>query len=82
MRFEPSCLGALTIPGRLDALELGAVGEAAAEHETKFNFGFDFATILSSLALYCIIFDIFLGQQAELQMLILNRGEDCSAHHV
>ena len=58
---------------RLDALELGAVGELAAERETRFNVGFDFATILSSPVPCCILFDISSGQLAELKVLILNR---------
>ena len=62
-----------SIPARLDALELGAVGEDAAEQHTRFNVGFDFATILSSPVPCCILFDIDPGQLAELNMLILNR---------
>ena len=37
------------------------------------NVGFDFATILSSLVLSCILFDTVSEQLAELKMLILNR---------
>ena len=46
MEFEPCWLGAPSIPGRFDALELGAVEELAAVCDTKFNVGFDSATIL------------------------------------
>ena len=71
MRFEP----ALSIPGRLDALELGAVGELAAERGTRFNVGFDFATILSSPVLCCILFDSTSGQLAELKKADIEQME-------
>ena len=35
MRLKPSWLGALRIPRLPDVLELDAVGEDAAEHETR-----------------------------------------------
>ena len=54
----------MRIPGRLDALELGVVREPAAERETKFNVGVDFATILTSPVPCCILFDIVSGQLA------------------
>ena len=62
-------MGALSTTGRLDALELGAAGELAAERETKFNVDFDFATILSSSCR--ILFDIASGQLAELKRVKL-----------
>ena len=73
VRFEPCWLVALSISGRFDALELVAVGEVAAEHETKFNVGLDFATALSSHVPHCILFDIASEQLAELKMQIMNR---------
>ena len=51
VRFEPSWLGDLSILGRQDSLDLGAVSELAAERQTRFNVGFDFATIPSSCSL-------------------------------
>ena len=59
--------GALNIPGRFDAFELGAVQELAAVCKTRFNVGFDFATILSSPVKCCILFDIASGQLAKLK---------------
>ena len=59
----------IRVSKRENALELGAVGEDAAEQHTRFNVGFDFATILSS-PVPCILFDIDPGQLAELNMLI------------
>ena len=73
VRLESCWLGALSILGRFDAPELGAEGELAAERETWFNVGFDFATILSSPVPCCILFDIASGQLAELKTLMLNR---------
>ena len=73
VRFEPCWLGALSIPGRFHALELGAAEELAAFCEKRFNVGFDFATILSSPVPCGILFDIVSGQLAELNMLKMNR---------
>ena len=73
MRFEPCWLGARSFPGRFDALETGTVRELAAVCETKFNVGFDFATIISSPCSSCILFAIVLRQPAELKMLMFNR---------
>ena len=56
----------MSISGRLDAFELGAVGDLAEVCETRFNVGFDFATILSYPVPCCILFDIASGQLAEL----------------
>ena len=57
----------------MDAVELGAVRELAAERETRFNVGFDCATIFSSPVPCCTLFDIASGQLAELTTLILNK---------
>ena len=65
-------LGALSIPGPFDALQLCVVEELATVFETRFNVGLDFAIILSSRVLSCILFDTVWGQVAELKMLILN----------
>ena len=67
IRLKPCGLGALNIPGRFDAFELGAVEELAAVCKTRFNVGFDFATILSSPVKCCILFDIASGQLAKLK---------------
>ena len=75
-------MDALSIPGRLGALELGAVEELATVCETRFNVGFDFATILSSPVPCCILFDIASVQLAELKLLILNRWRRLLTHHV
>ena len=66
-------LGALSIPGQFDALELCAVEELATVFETRFDVGLDFSIIISSLVPSCILFDIVGGQLAELKMLILNK---------
>ena len=54
-------------PWSLDAFGLSTVEELASVFETRFNAGFDFATILSSPYPCCIIFAIVFGQLAELK---------------
>ena len=67
-------------PGRLDALELGAVEELATVCESRSSVGFDFVTILSSPFSSCILFVIVSGQLAELKMLMLNKWRWTSHH--
>ena len=74
MRFDSRWLGALSIPGRLDALQLSAVGELVTERGMRFNDDFDFVTFLSSPVPRCILFDVTSGQLAELKMLLLNKS--------
>ena len=59
--------GCSEYPRQFYALELGAVEQLAAVCETRFNVGFDFATILSFPVTDCILFDIYSGQLAELK---------------
>ena len=67
-------------PRTVDALGLNTIEELASIFETKFNVGFDFATIISSLVPSCFLFAICLGNwlifwelQPELQWLMLHK---------
>ena len=72
LRFESCWLGALSILGRFDACELGAVEELATACETRCSVGFAFATILSSLVPSCILSDMVWWPLAELKLPMLN----------
>ena len=65
--IKPYWLGALSIPGRLDAFGLSTVEELASVFETRFNVRFDFATILYSPCPCRILVAIVIGQLAELK---------------
>ena len=59
--------GALSTHGLFDAVGLGTVEELVAACVTRFNVGFDFATILSSPFSSCILFAIVSRQLVELE---------------
>ena len=76
------CQCALSVRGLFDAIRLCIVEELVAACETKFNVGFDFATILSSPFSSCFLFVIvsrqlvelkFWEQQTELKWLMWNK---------
>ena len=78
--FQSSWQGALTVSGLFDAIGLYTVKELVGACQTRFNVGFDCATILSSPFSSCIRFAIVSGQLAEfwelqskLKWLILNK---------
>ena len=79
---QTSWQGALGIPVLFDAIGLCTVEELVAACVTRFNVGFDFATILSSPLSSCILFAIvsrqlvelkFWEQQIKLFWLMLNK---------
>ena len=52
--------------GFSNAVEASTVGSLTRHLDTKFVIGFDFAVTLSSLASYCVLFDIALTLLMEL----------------
>ena len=60
-------------PGLSDAVEASTFGSLALYRETKFIIGFDFAGTLSSLASFCVLFDITSYQLVELIWLMFNK---------
>ena len=66
--FQSCWQVALSFSGLFDAIGPCTVEELVAACETKFNVGFDFATILSSPFSSCILFAIVSGKPAELKV--------------
>ena len=83
LRFEPCWLGAVSLTGRLDALLLSAVGKLAAVWETRFNVGFDFATIFFFSRSLLHPFRHHFGAACRTENADIEQMEKiCSTHHV